>query len=858
MIEVKSRFLPSILREGRRRLRRVLVRLREFRSNATGEQWSPGPMALPERPLGLPATLPGNRPWPKITIVTPSFNQGTFIEETIQSVLDQGYPNLEYIIVDGGSTDSTIGTLDAYRDRVTRIISEPDRGQSHAINKGFALATGSILHWLNSDDRLAPGALAAVAMAFHTSGADVVSGICELYRDGALVGRHMSACADSVLPLDDLLDLDGGWNAGQFFYQPEVFFTRDLWQRAGGRVEENLHFSMDYELWLRFAMAGAKLHRIGRPLARFRIHPAQKTADQTFLEELRVVRNDFVAKNSLRPGASVRGRPNFHGALRIAFVNDLGFKYGAGIAHERIAAGFEMAGHDVRAFSIEEAGESKVERELSRFAPDVVLFGNLHGTSTPVSFVSRIAARWHSFWVLHDFWLLTGRCAYTGGCERYRTGCNEECPTSEQYPSLAPEKIGAAWESKRSVLEDGSVTLLANSAWTREFASEYVDSLRGTNPARVEQISLGLPTKLFKPVDRSAARSFFGISESTFLIVFSASSLSDERKGAGTLAEAFRLVQDLNIALLVIGRLDIEFDVGSIPVHSTGYLSGRDRVVLALNAADLLVGASSAETFGQVFAEAAACGVPSVAFHVTGVKDAVIDGITGLAVERRSAEALAEEVRVAVAAKGGLLDDLAAWGRIYAENEWSLEAGYGTVFAALRRHPSFESFGIPHRIHFSRPASIEVPGHATTTWVPMAGISGLEGPYLPDHPVPFHWCHGETSELRLIAPHRGRVRIAIEYRNILFDNIPCEVSIGGRHVHSTNLERTAPQKTGVIGVEVSLEDGVGELGFKFGERIVPTEVEPRALTIMLIGLTVSPMNESGGVAVDSRTGTPGG
>jgi len=453
--------------------------------------------------------------------------------------------------------------------------------------------------------------------------------------------------------------------------------------------------------------------------------------------------------------------------------------------------------------------------------------------------------------MLHDFWLLTGRCAYTAGCGRYRDGCDEECPTPEQYPALAPEKIRIAWESKRRVLAECGLTLLANSNWTREFASQCVISLRGTRPARVDQVSLGLPTGSFRPLDRRVARSFFGIAETAFVIIFSASSLSDKRKGAAILAEAFRQLQDLDIALLVIGRLDIDFDVGSIPVHSTGYLSGRDRVVLAFNAADLLVGSSSEETFGQVFSEAAACGVPSIAFHATGVKDALIDGVTGIPVERRSAQALAETIRSAVGARGGLLDDLASWGRIYAENEWSLEAAYGAVFSALRRHTLFESFGIPHRIHFSRSSSIDSSGNATAMWVPLVGISSLEGPYPPDHPFPFHWCFGETSKLRLIAHHRGRVRIAIEYRNVLFECVRCEITVAGRRVDSTSLPRTAPHKTGHIDIEALLEGGVGELAMKFGNWTTPTEVEARELTIMLIGVTVSPVTQFVEVALDA-------
>ncbi len=146
------------------------------------------------------------------------------------------------------------------------MISEPDNGQSHAINKGMSRATGGMpAQAPDSDDMLAPGALASIALAFDTHDADMIAGICRLYRNGKLEAQHITSCADGPLPLEDLLDLEHSWNAGQFFYQPEVMFTRELWLRAGGFVDDWLHYSMDYELWLRFAEARARLPRDRAP-----------------------------------------------------------------------------------------------------------------------------------------------------------------------------------------------------------------------------------------------------------------------------------------------------------------------------------------------------------------------------------------------------------------------------------------------------------------------------------------------------------------------------------------------------------------------------------------------------------------
>ena len=233
-------------------------------------------------PKQVPNCLPSGRPWPKISIVTPSFNHGEYIEQTIRSVILQGYPNLEYIVVDGASTDDTLKILERYKSDLNVCISEPDEGQTNALNKGFKHATGDILAWLNSDDQYLPDTLFHVAESFDTYSCDVVVGGCQLIQDQDRTIQQTHRCS---LPLNKLTQLDylsmldfgGDWLKGKFFFQPEVFWSRRVWELSGGSLNENLNFGMDYDFWLRLARQKVVSCHIPEDLAIFRMHKGQKT-----------------------------------------------------------------------------------------------------------------------------------------------------------------------------------------------------------------------------------------------------------------------------------------------------------------------------------------------------------------------------------------------------------------------------------------------------------------------------------------------------------------------------------------------------------------------------------------------------
>ncbi len=191
-------------------------------------------------------TTPQGASWPRISVVTPSRNQSQFIEQTIRSVLLQGYPNLEYIIIDGGSTDGTVETIRKYEPWLTYWVSEPDRGQSHAINKGWAKATGEILAWLNSDDYYAPGALVSVGRAFRCAPPD--TGI--VYGRSWLVGAGGEVVADYGAPFSLAEVLRNGCSC---MGQPAVFMRAEAVRQANG-VAEEFHMAMDHDLIYRIAL----------------------------------------------------------------------------------------------------------------------------------------------------------------------------------------------------------------------------------------------------------------------------------------------------------------------------------------------------------------------------------------------------------------------------------------------------------------------------------------------------------------------------------------------------------------------------------------------------------------------------
>lgn len=220
---------------------------------------------------------PAGSPWPRISVVTPSYNQADFLEATIRSVLLQGYPNLEFIIIDGGSTDGSQEIIDKYRRWLSYAVSEPDDGQYAAINKGFGVSTGVVMTWLNSDDMFVSNSLRVVGEIFAAHGHTVrwLTGIAALWDRHGNLGPIANRPKLNRLLLR--LGAYDGVTLPEFLQQEGTFWARDLWERAGARLETSLALAADFELWRRLA-EHADLYVAPTVLAGFRMHPEQKTA----------------------------------------------------------------------------------------------------------------------------------------------------------------------------------------------------------------------------------------------------------------------------------------------------------------------------------------------------------------------------------------------------------------------------------------------------------------------------------------------------------------------------------------------------------------------------------------------------
>lgn len=226
-------------------------------------------------------TAQSDRDLPRITLITPTLNRGRSLEETIRSVLLQGYPNLEYFVNDGGSDDETLRVLEHYSAFLTAWCSKPDRGQSHALNDGLGRATGDLLGWINSDDILLPGALQALAARHQRDPGSILLGSVineDLGRGWRWQVRQLNVSQHTM---------SEPWAHAVTWHQPGTYFPRSVYERAGP-LREDFHLLFDWE-WMCRALKFAESAYVNQAVAAFRLHSGAKTAclGQTWEDEKR-------------------------------------------------------------------------------------------------------------------------------------------------------------------------------------------------------------------------------------------------------------------------------------------------------------------------------------------------------------------------------------------------------------------------------------------------------------------------------------------------------------------------------------------------------------------------------------------
>lgn len=223
----------------------------------------------------------------KVSIIIPSYMQGIYIERTILSIIDQQYTNLELIIIDGGSSDSTISVIKKYERYITSWVSEKDNGQAHAINKGLALASGDIVGWLNSDDKHLPHTLADVVRTFDDKNVMWVTGDCEVINEHEkIVNYYKADLPKSAFQWLSLFVLGHSIS----FIQPSTFWRKQVLENVGV-LSENFHFSFDHEFFFRIFKKYGSPVLLSKPLSQFRLHSESKTVAQEskFLKENRAI-----------------------------------------------------------------------------------------------------------------------------------------------------------------------------------------------------------------------------------------------------------------------------------------------------------------------------------------------------------------------------------------------------------------------------------------------------------------------------------------------------------------------------------------------------------------------------------------
>ena len=289
----------------------------------------------------------------------------------------------------------------------------------------------------------------------------------------------------------------------------------------------------------------------------------------------------------------------------------------------------------------------RLEDLLESIRPQVINVHNIHGALSEgwsIDFLSVCKNFAPTIWTLHDMWSFTGRCAYSYDCRKFIDGCDSNCPTPDEYPSLAPDQIKPAWLNRQAILtNEKRISCVTPSQWMANEARAGI-----WNKSQIDVIPNGLPLEIFKPVDRAYAREELGIASKGIVMVSVAQNFDERRKGGIYLQEGLSHILNQDLTLIVMGQGKLEMPSDRLRICSLGFVA-EDRIkTLAYSAADFLIHTAPVDNFPNVIVEAMACGTPTVAFDVCGIPELIRTGVTGWLAKEVNASSLSNTVQTAI------------------------------------------------------------------------------------------------------------------------------------------------------------------------------------------------------------------
>jgi hypothetical protein len=374
--------------------------------------------------------------------------------------------------------------------------------------------------------------------------------------------------------------------------------------------------------------------------------------------------------------------------------------------------------------------------------------------------------------------------------------------------------------------------LLANSQWAADYARRAL-AAAGKSCPPIETFRLGFPLDVFQPLDKKLCRRILGLPQDRFVLL-ATSEFNDRRKGVDGLLQTLNSLRLPDLLLVSTSWSEPKPEVaGAVEIKRLGYVQDADRLAVVYSAADLVVGPSLEETFGQTFIEAIACGTPVVGYPAAGIREAIVDNVTGRLAAGLGAPDLGAAI-LELYRNPGLREDLARWGRLHVENEWSLLSAYRHFFLALNRLGLLQRLGVPHNIPFLPvPAAIHEaqPLSREKTGPNGKGLGPKEGP-LPEYNLPeFQWAFGPYTCVEIESRREGPHLLAIYYRNIHEDQV-VTIDMNGTRIGERRLPFTSLEKGRLLALTADLRRGKNTLGLEFSKWFGPHENE-RPLAVIV-------------------------